>query len=189
MRKGNKSFSFLTLNKKYIMITKEVMERLTSDTKDLFDFYDEKRLSKSKKQKSEDISGLLETAMEDLIDGAIAPKVDSEPDIRLNGSPVEIKTTADYKPATWRGGGLSKREGHFIFVTWNADENNNPSFFLAGIDLVQSDWNKGSDNYYAKTYGKKELYSNNDKVTFYHGSLEGYARGKQTCIRVHLSEI
>ena len=65
------------------MITSEVIERLSSDTKELFDFYDKKRLNKSDKQKSEDISGLLETAMEDLVEGAIAPKVDHEPDIRL----------------------------------------------------------------------------------------------------------
>ena len=44
------------------MITDGVIERLTRDTKDLFDFYDEKSLFKTKKQKSEDISGLLENA-------------------------------------------------------------------------------------------------------------------------------
>ena len=169
------------------MITKEVVERLSSDTKELFDFYDKKGLRKSYKQKSEDISGLLETAMADLIEGAVAPKVDSEPDIRLNGNPVEIKTSSG---ETWRGGAYSKRGGHFIFVTWKLDENNIPALFLAGIDLVESDWKmSNSKNYYATTYGKKELYSNNDKVTFYHGSLEGYARGKQTCIRVHLNEV
>jgi len=169
------------------MITKKVLERLTSDVKDLFDFYDKKRLRKSDKQKSEDISGLLETAMEDHVEGAVAPKVDSEPDIRLYGNPVEIKTSSG---ETWRGGAYSKRGGHFIFVTWKLDENNVPSFFLAGIDLVETDWKMSkSDNYYATTYGKKELYSNNDKVIFYHGSLEGYTRGKQTCIRVHLDEV
>ena len=175
--------------REYIMITEEVVEQLTLDTKELFDFYDKKGLRKSKKQKSEDISGLLETAMENLIDGAVAPKVDSEPDIRLHGNPVEIKTTADYKPANWRGGEFSKRAGHFIFVTWDADENNNPSFFLAGIDLVESDWKSSkSADYYATNFGKKELYENREKVNFYCGSLEGYARGKQTCIKVHLNE-
>ena len=103
------------------MITKEVVKRLSSDTKELFDFYDKKGLRKSKKQKSEDISGLLETAMADLVEGAVAPKVDSEPDIRLNGNPVEIKTSSG---ETWRGGAYSKRGGHFIFVTWKLDENN-----------------------------------------------------------------
>ena len=169
------------------MITKEVVEKLSSDTKELFDFYDKKGLRKSDKQKSEDISGLLETAMADIVDGAVAPKVDSEPDIRLNGNPVEIKTSSG---ETWRGGAYSKRGGHFIFVTWKLDENNVPSFFLAGIDLVETDWKmSNSKNYYATTYGKKELYNNHDKVIFYHGSLEGYARGKQTCIRVNLDEV
>ena len=76
------------------MITDGVIERLTRDTKDLFDFYDKKSLFKTKKQKSEDISGLLENAMASEIDGAVAPKIDSEPDIRLYGDPVEIKTTS-----------------------------------------------------------------------------------------------
>jgi len=56
---------------------------------------------------------------------------------------------------------------NYIFVTWKLDENNIPALFLAGIDLVESDWKmSNSKNYYATTYGKKELYSNNDKVTF-----------------------
>ena len=169
------------------MITKEVVEKLSSDIKELFDFYDKKGLRKSDKQKSEDISGLLETVMADLVEGAVAPKVDSEPDIRLNGNPIEIKTSSG---ETWRGGAYSKRGGHFIFVTWELDENNVPALFLAGIDLVESDWKMSkSKNYYATTYGKKELYKNRDRVTFYHGSLEGYARGKQTCIKVHLNEV
>ena len=47
------------------IINKAVIERLTSDTKELFDFYDKKGLYKTKKQKSEDKSGLLENAMAD----------------------------------------------------------------------------------------------------------------------------
>ena len=165
------------------MITSKVVERLSSDTKELFDFYDEKRLIKSDKQKSEDISGLLETAMEDLIEGAVAPKVDHEPDIRLNGKPIEIKTSSG---ENWRGGEFSKRGGHFVFVTWVIDEDNFPSFFIGGIDLVEEDWKKSnSKNYYATTFGKKEMWENRDKVTFYRGSLEGYMRGKQECIKVH----
>jgi len=169
------------------MITSEVVERLTSDTKKVFDFYDLMKMRKSDKNKSEDISSLLETAMEDLIEGAVAPKVDSEPDIRLDGDPVEIKTSSG---ETWRGGAYSKRGGHFVFVTWELGDNNTPSFFIAGIDLIESDWKLSkSKNYYATTYGKKELYTNKDRVIFYHGSLEGYARGKQTCIKVHLNEV
>ena len=164
------------------MITSEVVEKLTSDTKELFDFYDKKGLRKSDKQKSEDISGLLETAMEDLIEGAVAPKVDHEPDIRLNGKAVEIKTSAG---ENWRGGSFSKRGGHFVFVTWELNANNTPFFFIAGIDLEESDWKMSkSKNYYATTFGKKELYANRDKVIFYHGFMEGYMRGKMPCIRI-----
>jgi len=90
------------------MITESVIARLTDDTKELFDFYDKKGLYKTKKQKSEDISGLLENAMASLIDGAVAPKIDAEPDIRLHGEPVEIKTTSG---ETWFSGTYSKREG------------------------------------------------------------------------------
>ena len=59
------------------MITEQVIEKLSNDTKELFDFYDKKSLFKTKKQKSEDISGLLENAMAELIEGAIAPKIDA----------------------------------------------------------------------------------------------------------------
>ena len=165
------------------MITSEVVERLTSDTKKVFDFYDLMKMKKSDKNKSEDISSLLETAMEDLIEGAVAPKVDSEPDIRLNGDPVEIKTSSG---ETWRGGAYSKRGGHFVFVTWELGDNNIPSFFIAGIDLIESDWKfSKSKKYYATTFGKKELYANRERVTFYHGSMEGYMRGKMPCIKIY----
>ena len=59
------------------MITEQVIEKLSADTKELFDFYDKKSLFKTKKQKSEDISGLLENAMAELIEGAVAPKIDA----------------------------------------------------------------------------------------------------------------
>ena len=75
------------------MINEQVIERLTADTKELFDFYDKKGLYKTKKQKSEDISGLLENAMADLVEGAVAPKIDAEPDIRLHGKPCLLYTS------------------------------------------------------------------------------------------------
>ena len=169
------------------MITKEVIERLSADTKELFDFYDKKRLFKTKKQKSEDISGLLETAMADLIEGAEAPKIDAEPDIRLHGEPVEIKTTSG---ECWFSGTFSKREGYFIFVSWILDAKNKPAFFIAGKPLKKEDWKAStSDSYYATTYDKKVLYNNRKEVDFYHGYLEGYQRGKQLCIRVHQGEV
>ena len=161
-----------------------VIERLTADTKELFDIYDERRLFKTTKQKSEDISGLLENAMEDLIKGAVAPKIDREPDIRMNGEPVEIKTSGAPQ-GCWQSGGFSKRKGHFIFVQWELDENNNPSFFVAGKSLIESDWIPSpSKNYYGTSYGKKNLYAEKDDVIFYHGYLEQYGKMRK-CIRIH----
>ena len=169
------------------MITEEVIERLTVDTKDLFDFYDKKGLHKTKKQKSEDISGLLENAIADLIDGAVAPKIDAEPDIRLHGEPVEIKTTSG---ETWFSGTFSKREGHFIFVHWMMKEDNKPEFFMCGKELKKDAWKPStSDSYYATTYDKKRLYKNRKDWTFYKGWLEAYYRGKQQCIKIHTAEI
>ena len=165
----------------------KILSRLSKDTKELFDFYELKSLRKSDKQKSEDISGLLETAIADIVPGAIAPKVDSEPDIRLNGEPIEIKTSSG---ETWRGGTFSKRGGHFIFVNWTLDVDNNPSFFMAGIDLIESDWKKSqSDSYYATTYGKKELYENKDNVIFYNGTLDSYFRGSQLCLKIKYNKV
>ena len=168
------------------MITEEIVDRLASDTKELFDFYDEKRLYKTKKQKSEDISGLLENAMADLIEGAVAPKIDSEPDIRLHGEPVEIKTTSG---ETWFSGTFSKREGYFIFLHWMLKGDNTPEFFICGKDLKKGDWTPSkSKSYYATTYDKKTLYANRDEWDFYRGHLEAYDRGSQQCIRIHTGD-
>ena len=165
------------------MITDGVIERLTRDTKDLFDFYDKKSLFKTKKQKSEDISGLLENAIASEIDGAVAPKIDSEPDIRLYGDPVEIKTTSG---DCWFSGTFSKREGYFIFLSWLLDKDNKPSFFIAGKYLKKDDWCPSkSKSYYATTYDKKMMVRDIDEVDFYMGSVEVYDRGKQQCIKIH----
>jgi hypothetical protein len=152
------------------VMNEAVMTALRGNTKKLLDTYKDFGLNKSPKQISEDVSGLLETAIERNIEGAIAPKKDSEPDIWLNGKAVEIKTSAGTQ---WRGGTFSKRPGYYIFVTYTLDEYNVPSFYIAGIDLKEEDWKSStSDNYYATTYGKKELYLNENKFTKYVGSLQ-----------------
>ena len=151
------------------IINNKVIGRLSADTKELFDFYDRKGLFKTKKQKSEDISGLLENAISDLIEGAVAPKIDAEPDIRIHGEPYEIKTSSGH---CWFSGTFS----------------NNPSFFMAGKTLKKDDWCPSkSDSYYATTYDKKTLYENyaKDKVDIFVGRLEAYMRGKQQCIKIH----
>ena len=168
---------------KYSLITKAVIEKLSSDTKELFDFYDKKGLFKTNKQKSEDISGLIENSIASLVEGAVAPKIDAEPDIRLNGKPVEIKTTSG---ECWFSGTFSKREGYFLFVQWTTDSDNYPSFYIAGKNLKKGDWKAStSDSYYATTYGKKRLYANREKWDTFIGHLEGYMRGKQQCIKIH----
>ena len=164
------------------IINETVIENLRENTKRLLDVYEDFGLNKTPKNISEDISGLLETAIERNVEGAIAPKVDSEPDIRYYGVPVEIKTSAG---TNWRGGTFSKRPGYYIFVTYTLDENNVPSFYIAGIDLVEEDWKSStSENYYATSYGKKELYLNEDKVTTFAGSLVG-KEGKRLTIKVN----
>jgi hypothetical protein len=164
------------------LVNEAVIENLRENTKRLLDVYEDFGLNKTPKNISEDISGLLETAIERNVEGAIAPKVDSEPDIRYNGTAVEIKTSAG---TNWRGGTFSKRPGYYIFVTYELDENNNPSFYIAGIDLKEEDWKvSSSKNYYATSYGKKELYLNEDKVTTYIGSMKG-KEGKRLTIKVN----
>ena len=164
------------------VINESVLNSLRENTKKLLDTYIDFGLVKSAKQISEDISGLLETAIERNIEGAVAPKKDSEPDIWLDGDAVEIKTSAG---TSWRGGTFSKRPGYYIFVTYTLDVNNLPSFYIAGIKLKEEDWKSStSDNYYATTYGKKEIYLNKDKVTTYCGSLEG-KEGKRLTIKVN----
>jgi hypothetical protein len=166
------------------IVNEKVLTALRQSTKKLLDTYKDFGLNKSPKNISEDISGLLETAIERNIEGAIASKIDSEPDIRYNGEAVEIKTSAG---TTWRGGTFSKRPGYYIFVTYTLDENNVPSFYIAGINLKEEDWKSStSDSYYATTYGKKELYLNENKLITYVGSLEG-KQGKRLTIKVSYS--
>ena len=164
------------------IINEAVLASLRENTKKLLDTYEDFGLNKSPKNISEDISGLLETAIERNIEGAVAPKVDHEPDIRYNGEAVEIKTSAG---TSWRGGTFSKRPGYYVFVTYTLDEDNVPSFYIAGIPPEEKDWKSStSENYYATTYGKKELYLNEDKVKTYAGSLVG-KEGKRLTIKVN----
>lgn len=166
------------------LVNEVVIENLRENTKRLLDVYKDFGLNKTSKNISEDISGLLETAIEQNIKGASAPKVDSEPDIWYNEKAVEIKTSSG---TNWRGGTFSKRPGYYIFVTYELDETNTPSFYIAGIDLKEEDWKaSSSENYYATAYGKKELYLNKDKVTTYVGSMAA-KEGKRLTIKVNYS--
>jgi len=164
------------------IVTQEVLDTLRFETKDLLDILDKKGLTISAKLTSELISGLLENAIKEHIDGAVAPKKDSEPDILINGEPVEIKTSTG---TTWRGGTYSKRPGYYILVNYKLEEDNTPSFYIAGIQLEEEDWKVSKSNdYYATSYNKKSLYHNRDRVTTYCGSLVGKQGKKRLTIKV-----
>ena len=152
------------------LINDSVMNRLTGDFIKLSKVLGELNITVSAKQMSELVSALLENAIADNIDGAIAPKVDSEPDILYNGNSVEIKTSTG---ETWRGGTFSKRPGYYLFVKWELNHNGSPRFYIAGVQLQESDWKKTkSKTYYATTFGKKELFAKHNSVTEYVGSIE-----------------
>ena len=149
-------------------------------------FYEEMGLRKSKKQLSEDLSGLLETTIERYYDDAVAPKKDSEPDILKDGIAVEIKSTAG---EDWRGGAFSKRPGYYLLVGWQhsvtALVGSPINLFVAGIDLKESDWSGGLKNdYYATDFNKKALASRLDDTDIYMGNIYEYYRGKQKCVKI-----
>ena len=121
------------------LINDSVMNRLTGDFIKLSKVLDELNITVSAKQMSELVSALLENAIADNIDGAIAPKVDSEPDILYNRNSVEIKTSTG---ETWRGGTFSKRPGYYVYVKWELNHNGSPRFYIAGVQLQESDWKK-----------------------------------------------
>jgi hypothetical protein len=164
------------------VINDEVLNGVRGDVKKLFDVLEELNLDTSEKQKSELISGLVENNVAKFVPNARAPKLDSEPDLYINQQPIEIKTTAGEQ---WRGGKYSKRPGYYVFVSWKMDAQHNADFFMAGTQMEESDWKMSkSKNYYATTYGKKELAANQD-VEFFTGNLDVYMRGKKQCVRVN----
>jgi len=130
-----------------------VVHQLKKKTVQLIKFYEKIGLTKTKKQLSEDIAGLFETIMESEYRNIRAPKKDSEPDLYFGDIPIEIKVTST---ETWRGGGYSKRSGYFLLLNWSI-ENNQPKFFIAGINMKENDWSTGKDNYYATTFSKRDL--------------------------------
>lgn len=161
----------------------KVVSKLEKDFSDCLKFYQSKKLRKSNKQLSEDVSGLLETAIEELYDGAVAPKKDSEPDIYYNKIPVEIKTTNGEQ---WRGGAFSKRDGYYLLVSWELIDNK-PKFFIAGLNMTKEDWSGGNiGNYYATGFDKKSLVKKHtlNECKLYKGSIKRYYRGKQPCIKL-----
>ena len=179
--------NYLNYDERHEIIQEDIINKVKKDAKELFKIYDKFGLIKSKKQLSEDISGLFETAICFFLNDAIAPKKDSEPDIIYNGKAIEIKTSSG---TDWRGGEYSKRSGYFIFISWRLNENSLFSesfieFYIVGINLKEEDLKKSkSENYYATNYGKKELYLNENQVTPYVGWLQA-SHGKRLTIKVN----
>jgi len=151
---------------------------------DLKSAYDKHRIVKTKKQLSEDVSALFETAMEDVYTNVVAPKKDSEPDIYMDGIPVEIKTT---KGEDWTGGEYSKRPSQYLLVAWE-DVGQDTRFFVANLYLKEEDWKSSkSDKYYGTNFSKKDIISrieNQKDVDILSGEIYSYNRGKQKCIKV-----
>ena len=161
-----------------------VLDEVKTRFADLKSAYDKHRIVKTKKQLSEDISALFETAMENLYEDVEAPKKDSEPDLRKNGKGVELKTTEGEQ---WRGGEYSKRPSQYLLISWDLVDQD-LKFFVASLYLEEEDWKTStSDKYYATIFGKKEIISrieNQKNVDILSGEVYTYNRGKQKCIKV-----
>jgi hypothetical protein len=169
-----------TASSKTNLITPEVISLLKTKTEQCLNFYASMRLRKTKKQISEDISGLLESILEDAYVNVEAPKKDSEPDIIFNKkTSIEIKTTCT---ESWRGGAFSKRGGYFVLINWKI-VNKSIIFFIAGMDLKETDWKLNKNkNYYATTVDKKMIMSRN--IDKYSGDIFEHYRKSQRCIKI-----
>jgi len=104
----------------------------------------------TKKQLSECISGVIESKMVIVASslGIVieAPKVDSEPDIKLEYNPLEIKTTAG---SEWRGGEFSKRASDYLMVKYDLIDGEF-YWFVMHKYLEEKDWiSSKSKKYYA----------------------------------------
>ena len=162
-----------------IDINETIVKNFKKSFKELIDTYKKLDLYKTSKQLSEDISGLLENSIAKYYPNVTAPKKDSEPDLLIDGKiGVEIKTTSG---ETWRGGSYSKRPGYYVLVSWEIIDEK-IKLFIAGIELTEEDWVGKGGNYYATTFGKKDLASRDHVV--YCGKIHKYNRGTQQCVRI-----
>ena len=103
----------------------------------------------STKLKSELISNIVETSFESIVPNIVAPKMDSEPDLIVDGKPLELKTSKT--TTTWRGGEFSKRESDYLLIAWN-EIKGEFKWFVCYTYLKESDWKSSqSSSYYATT--------------------------------------
>jgi hypothetical protein len=109
----------------------------------------------STKLKSELISNILEASFQTVIDEVQAPLSDSEPDLLVGGTPLEIKTAKTSH--IWRGGEFSKRESDYLMVSYD-DSGDELKWFFLYTYLMESDWkSSGSGNYYATTIDLNDI--------------------------------
>jgi hypothetical protein len=109
----------------------------------------------STKLKSELISNILEASFQTVIDEVYAPLSDSEPDLLVSGTPLEIKTAKTSH--VWRGGEFSKRESDYLMVSYD-DNGDELKWFFLYTYLMESDWkSSGSGNYYATTIDLNDI--------------------------------
>jgi hypothetical protein len=109
----------------------------------------------STKLKSEILSNLIESVVSELITEAVAPGKDHMADLIVDGTPLEIKTTATSD--SWRGGEFSKRPGDYIMVGWEEVCGVLKTFMLHTF-LEESHWkSSGSGNYYATSISLSDI--------------------------------
>ena len=109
----------------------------------------------STKLKSELISNMLEASFASVVPEIEAPFSDNEPDLRVMGSSLEIKTAKTTH--VWRGGEFSKRESDYLMVSYD-DSGTDLKWFFLHTYLLESDWkSSGSGNYYATTVDLNDI--------------------------------
>ena len=83
-----------------------------------------------------------------------APKIDSEPDIRIDYKPLEIKTSSGRE---WRGGEYSKRGSDYLMVNYDIIDGDF-YWFVIHKHLEEKDLKSSkSKNYYATTITVDEI--------------------------------
>lgn len=101
----------------------------------------------STKLKSELISNIVETSFSSIVPGVTDPKKDSEPDLYVDGVPLELKTSRTTN--SWRGGEFSKRTSDYLLIAWN-EIDDTFQWFVTYTFLTEDNWTSStSSSYYA----------------------------------------
>ena len=128
----------------------------------------------SNKLKSEIISNLFETQAAYYLN-AIQAKSDREPDLLIDGKPLEIKVTNAknnrIKSVKWMGGKYSKRTSDYILIMWNYNETNHNLFDIEPESIRyniiktfidENEWStvdNDKGNYYATVFDTHKVLS------------------------------